>query len=524
MKAFSKKISVTIALMVCFVCMMSMTVYAAEIPLPLDDTYVEGTVSDEELLYNIVLPSDGYLSLTVESTVFSLDWNMYANGQKLYNDDRHIFDGSVEEPKTETMKLALKAGTYTFTVRKEDKESPIKVKASFEAVASNDAESNDTFATAMTLPGNQLVTGFLGLNDEFDYYKVTVSGAGTFSFDISTFLSLYVDVFDANQKGIKESTITCYSDTVAAERTTELALKAGTYYIRIGRYSGSGAGTYTIKFNDTVATGIQLNKTYLEIEPNEIYQLEVNMLPAGAVTPELKWSSSNTDLLGVYDDGRVRSYFELGVATITVKTTDGSNLSATCKVVIKPEKVTYVRAKEQTMKSITLTWEEQEGADGYRIYQYDAKKKAYVKIKDTSKRYYKVSKLKTESKYKFKVQAYVKVDGKKIFGKLSSAKTLYTAPKKLGATKITSIKRTTRTSTMDYITVKWKKVKGATGYYVYGKAPGGSYELLDIVKGTKSYLEAGRGYTYSIKVAPIRTKHNITTIGKMSKPKKYSSK
>ena len=87
MKAFSKKISVMIALMVCFGCMMSMTVYAAEIPLPLDDTYVEGTVSDEELLYNIVLPSDGYLSLTVESTVFSLDWNMYANGQKLYDDD-----------------------------------------------------------------------------------------------------------------------------------------------------------------------------------------------------------------------------------------------------------------------------------------------------------------------------------------------------------------------------------------------------------------------------------------------------
>lgn len=55
------------------------------------------------------------------------------------------------------------------------------------------------------------------------------------------------------------------------------------------------------------------------------------------------------------------------------------------------------------------------------------------------------------------------------------------------------------------ITVKWKKVSGAKGYYVYRKTSGGSYKKLknltsaETVKYTDKTVQAGKSYTYTIK-------------------------
>ena len=58
-----------------------------------------------------------------------------------------------------------------------------------------------------------------------------------------------------------------------------------------------------------------------------------------------------------------------------------------------------------TSTSVTLSWDEADGADAYRVYQYDATKKKFVKIKTikASSTSTTITGLKTNKKYYFKV-------------------------------------------------------------------------------------------------------------------------
>lgn len=527
MREVTRKLCMLLVLACCLVSWISVTAYAQETTLALDGNYVSGTVTDEKnpAVYSVVLPSAGYLTMTCQTELSNVKWSLCDQ------DDYAVFNasitgGSLNAPQTASLKEILSAGTYTLKVwQTTGSEGTFRVKADFVPIASNDTEPNNTMETAMPLAALQQVTGFLGGNDQKDYYKVTAPANGTYALDVTSLLHmLNIKVYDATGKEVKNASVNCYSSTDPAQKTIEISMQAGTYYVLVSPQSKTDAGTYTIRFNGVAATGLQLSQTYLEMEPNDIVKLEATVLPAGAVVSGLKWESSNKSVVMMYDDGRVRSFFDAGVAVITVSTTDGTNLSATCTVVVKPGKAYGITNDSQTMNSIKLGWASDEKADGYRVYKYDTKKKQYVKYKDTKGKSCKVTKLKAETGYKFKVQAYVNVDGKKIFGEMSSAKTLYTAPKKPGTSKITSIKRNRRTSTLDYITVRWKKVKNASSYEVYGKQPGGSYRLLGTVKGTSMVLQAGRGYTYSVKVVAVRNKHKISTTGKASKPRSYNSR
>ena len=523
-----KKCSLVLLLVCCMVLPMTPRVSAETLPLALNNTYVTGTVTDEKnpALYNLTLTSTGYLTLTVQSMVGNLKWNLTGTDNTIVMDDI-VTGGSAATPQTGETTKAVQAGTYTLKVwQNSGEEGSFKVKASLETVASNDVEPNDTSATAMPLAGGQQITGFIGGSDMCDYYKVTAPSAGTFSFDVTTLINnLTVGVYDGSENELKNITIYCNSLTEPVKKTIEVPLKAGTNYVKISPMYRHTSGTYTIVFHDLAATGLQLNTTYLEMQPDEIYDLKTSVTPEGALVSGLKWTSSNPKVITMAGDGRVRSFLNPGASVVTVTATDGSNLSASCTVVVKPGKVNGVHDKSQTGNSIKINWMSQTGVDGYCVYQYNTKKKRYVLYKDVKKKTScEVKKLKAESKYKFKVCAYVKANGKKLFGEKSSAQTFYTAPKKPGATKITSIRRNSRTPLVDYITVKWKKAKGATSYEVYGKQPGSNYRLLGTSKTTSIVLRSGRGFTYSIKVAPVRYKHHVSTVGKKSSPRSYNSR
>ncbi len=120
---------------------------------------------------------------------------------------------------------------------------------------------------------------------------------------------------------------------------------------------------------------------------------------------------------------------------------------------IAPKATTGVKVKVATTDAITLEWTKTTGATGYRVYQYSPSKGKYVvkaSVKDVTT--YKVTDLKANSTYKFKIKPYVKSeDGTVIWGDASSAcsaKTTYgvsftgsSAPIYVGETK--QIKATT---------------------------------------------------------------------------------
>jgi uncharacterized protein YjdB len=98
------------------------------------------------------------------------------------------------------------------------------------------------------------------------------------------------------------------------------------------------------------ATGISLNKTTLNFSAlNTTQTLTATVSPSNAANNTLTWASSNTDVATVSSGGVVTAKGN-GTATITAKTTDGSNKSATCTVTVT------VQATGVTLNKTTLNF------------------------------------------------------------------------------------------------------------------------------------------------------------------------
>ena len=81
------------------------------------------------------------------------------------------------------------------------------------------------------------------------------------------------------------------------------------------------------------ATSISLSESTLSLTSDETAQLQVSVLPTGAVAMPLAWTSSNPAVATVDASGRVAAVAD-GTCTITVSTTEGTELSATCAVTV----------------------------------------------------------------------------------------------------------------------------------------------------------------------------------------------
>lgn len=81
---------------------------------------------------------------------------------------------------------------------------------------------------------------------------------------------------------------------------------------------------------DVYVSSINLNNSQLFLENGKTENLTANLLPTNSYQV-LNWYSSNTNVATVNSYGKVTAK-NVGTATITATTTDGSNLSASCQV------------------------------------------------------------------------------------------------------------------------------------------------------------------------------------------------
>ena len=127
----------------------------------------------------------------------------------------------------------------------------------------------------------------------------------------------------------------------------------------------NGTATITAKTNDgsnlsatckvtvdipIIATDISLDKTSLTFTAkNQTAALTATVLPSNTTNKSVTWTSSNTSVATVDANGKVTAVAN-GTATITAKTNDGSNLSATCKVTVEiPEPGVFSNNKLYTL-------------------------------------------------------------------------------------------------------------------------------------------------------------------------------
>lgn len=89
------------------------------------------------------------------------------------------------------------------------------------------------------------------------------------------------------------------------------------------------------------------------------------------------------------------------------------------KTVTKVAKVNGLKAKPISSKAIRLTWSKVKGATGYQVYRYNKAKGKYVRCFTTKKLSLINKSLKANTRYSYKVRAYIVKDGKKYFGDFS---------------------------------------------------------------------------------------------------------
>ena len=102
-------------------------------------------------------------------------------------------------------------------------------------------------------------------------------------------------------------------------------------------------------------SGVALNKKVATINVGKTVTVKATVTPANAANKTLSWTSSNTKIATV-SNGVVKGV-KAGRVVITAKTTDGSNISATCTVTVKQPVTSISLSKKATMytgKKLTL--------------------------------------------------------------------------------------------------------------------------------------------------------------------------
>lgn len=279
--------------------------------------------------------------------------------------------------------------------------------------------------------------------------------------------------------------------------------------------AGSGtadAGKPTEK-PDGKVTEIVLDRTSVTLAVGEKCTVQAKALPEDAADRKILWSTSNRSVAAV-KNGTIQAV-EPGKAVVTATAADGSGKKAEIVVKVRPKKVSNVKKSGTGTTDLKLTWSAQSGASGYVVKLYQGKK--LVKEVSTASASYTFKKLKKVTSYTVKVCAYKNIDGTRVEGSSTSLKTA-TSPAKV---KISGLKNSSsRTASL-----KWKKVKGATGYEIYAKKGTGSYKKMKtITSKTTVQLKLSKNTKYTFKVRAYKTVNGKKVYGDFSGTKSITVK
>ena len=160
----------------------------------------------------------------------------------------------------------------------------------------------------------------------------------------------------------------------------------------------------------------------------------------------------------INNSGKNDSTINTNNGTTNNSNNNNNNNTNVSNNVIKVGNVSGLKNKTQDQKSITVKWNKIPDATGYELEKYDTSKKKYVNIKTLTDISNKVTGLKVATTYKFRVRAYKIVKGIKYYGNYSDVIKLTTKTKTPSISKLTAGKKK--------VTVKYKKVSGASGYQI----------------------------------------------------------
>ena len=118
-------------------------------------------------------------------------------------------------------------------------------------------------------------------------------------------------------------------------------LKVGEATITASTTDGTNlTATCTVTVKPVLVASLTLDQTTKEVIKGESFTLIATTTPEEADNKTVVWSSSDETVATVVD-GVVTTH-KVGDAVITATTTDGTNLTATCTVTVKPVLLTHI--------------------------------------------------------------------------------------------------------------------------------------------------------------------------------------
>lgn len=189
------------------------------------------------------------------------------------------------------------------------------------------------------------------------------------------------------------------------------------------------------------------------------------------------------------------------------------NVDLNVRYIKETEKVTGVAISGIKKDTLTLSWNQLEGADGYEIYR-KTEKEAYVKLAEISGEVsckYTDQGLKTGTAYTYFVRAFTWDGEEKVYAKDSSEVTAKTS---LGTVE----KFTAKSGGYDQVKMTWNPLEGADGYNIrrYDQSTK-TYQSIKTISGgnTTSYTDTqlNASTKYSYKIYPYHMEGNQKVYG-----------
>ncbi|MCD7843097.1 MAG: S8 family serine peptidase [Clostridiales bacterium] len=255
-----------------------------------------------------------------------------------------------------------------------------------------------------------------------------------------------------------------------------------------GSYTGTVETTFTIVETDLSNCTVTLSQT-------TCYYSGTAQKPAVTV----KNADGNTLTQGTDYTVSYSNNTAVGTATVTITGKGAYTGTATATFTIKALATPTLSSVSNTTSGVKVKWKAVTGAAQYRVCRKASGESKWTRIAVTTSTSYTDTTAVSGTTYKYTVRC-LSADGSTY---TSSYNSTGLSIKYLTAGKISSL-----TNTSKGITVKWSKVKGASGYYVYRKTSGGSYKKIATVKSgsTVSYsdtaVKSKNGTTYVYAVRP----------------------
>lgn len=273
---------------------------------------------------------------------------------------------------------------------------------------------------------------------------------------------------------------------------------------------------YAVEYSDNINVGTATVEVYRKDDKDktDVIESTFTITPASIENASVKLSASTY----TYDGGKktpqetvtyagkklekgtdytVSYTNNIQIGTASVKITGEGNytgsISANFKIVFGSVKLTSIKT---SYNALTVNWSKVPGAEKYVIYRSTKKNSGYKALKTitgNSTVSYKNTGLTTGKTYYYKVRAY-----KGTTYTQSAVKSCRVQPSQASITKVSS-------QSYNSVKISWKKVAGASGYYIYrSTSKNGTYKKIGTVtKGsTLSYkvtkLTTGKTYYYKV--------------------------